>query len=234
MARCLFCLSEEGPFSSVEHIVPESLGNKELILPAGYVCDKCNNGRLSTLDAVLQDWGPIKFLRVQFGIKNKRGKLPSARFRNVHLEMGRPGHVSVRSLNKRTVTFDPDGFTINVDDGSPFNEKRKKLLTRCLFKITMECLCLDNPSLAYDRRYDDIRKIVLGELDFSGYLGIGTTARPHANCIVQYDFITNPYGNQTTAIAMDLYGIMLVTDLEARKAFNMSGPLARQLIIFLF
>lgn len=40
--ECIFCKAE-GPFSSVEHIVPESMGNDILILEKGWVCDNCNN-----------------------------------------------------------------------------------------------------------------------------------------------------------------------------------------------
>jgi hypothetical protein len=39
---CIFC-KNESPFSSVEHIIPESLGNDIVILEKGWVCDKCNN-----------------------------------------------------------------------------------------------------------------------------------------------------------------------------------------------
>ena len=40
--KCIFCGSDQH-FSSVEHIVPESLGNDFVILGKGWVCDKCNN-----------------------------------------------------------------------------------------------------------------------------------------------------------------------------------------------
>lgn len=40
--RCIFCQGT-GPFSSVEHIVPHSLGNDILVLATGWVCDSCNN-----------------------------------------------------------------------------------------------------------------------------------------------------------------------------------------------
>ena len=39
---CLFCKENSTNSISVEHIIPESLGNKEHILPKGIVCDKCN------------------------------------------------------------------------------------------------------------------------------------------------------------------------------------------------
>jgi hypothetical protein len=31
--RCIYCLTTEGDFGAKEHIIPESLGNREFILP---------------------------------------------------------------------------------------------------------------------------------------------------------------------------------------------------------
>jgi hypothetical protein len=47
---CIFCRTKEEKFTFPEHVYPESLGNTEIILPAGLVCDACNNGVLSRLD----------------------------------------------------------------------------------------------------------------------------------------------------------------------------------------
>jgi len=41
--RCLFCKCPSDDATSVEHIVPESLGNRRHILPRGAICDRCNN-----------------------------------------------------------------------------------------------------------------------------------------------------------------------------------------------
>ena len=41
--RCIFCQSVSDQSRSKEHIIPESLGNTEHILPPGWVCDGCNN-----------------------------------------------------------------------------------------------------------------------------------------------------------------------------------------------
>ncbi|WP_414849776.1 HNH endonuclease [Kosakonia quasisacchari] len=41
--KCIFCKMESTSSKSVEHIIPESLWNTKNILPAGIVCDKCNN-----------------------------------------------------------------------------------------------------------------------------------------------------------------------------------------------
>lgn len=40
--NCLFCKRDSSTSRSVEHVIPESLGNKEYVLPRGMVCDKCN------------------------------------------------------------------------------------------------------------------------------------------------------------------------------------------------
>jgi hypothetical protein len=41
--NCIFCKEVSDTSFSVEHIIPESLGNKSHILENGIVCDKCNN-----------------------------------------------------------------------------------------------------------------------------------------------------------------------------------------------
>jgi hypothetical protein len=41
--NCIFCHNISDNSKSIEHIVPESLGNKHTVLWRGAVCDKCNN-----------------------------------------------------------------------------------------------------------------------------------------------------------------------------------------------
>jgi hypothetical protein len=41
--NCIFCHKISDNSQSIEHIIPESLGNKEHTLWKGAVCDKCNN-----------------------------------------------------------------------------------------------------------------------------------------------------------------------------------------------
>ncbi|MBO5921575.1 MAG: hypothetical protein J6Q48_04230, partial [Bacteroidaceae bacterium] len=41
--KCIFCKQESTNAKSVEHIIPETLGNKTFVLPLGMVCDQCNN-----------------------------------------------------------------------------------------------------------------------------------------------------------------------------------------------
>ena len=70
--RCIFCDST-GPFNSVEHIVPESLGNDILILGPGWVCDTCNN-RHSAFENRVLERSIIGFERCALGVITKRGR----------------------------------------------------------------------------------------------------------------------------------------------------------------
>ena len=74
--RCIFCKSASGSFDSCEHIVPESLGNLEHILPPGIVCDKCNNYFSRKIEGPLLSTEFFRQARHRNGIPNKRKRIP--------------------------------------------------------------------------------------------------------------------------------------------------------------
>lgn len=74
--RCLFCKTESGESRSVEHIIPESLGNKSYILPRGVVCDRCNNYFARKVEKPFLESTAILMLRFNEEIQNKRGLIP--------------------------------------------------------------------------------------------------------------------------------------------------------------
>lgn len=75
--RCIFCKDDSGDSKSVEHIVPESLGNTEHTLPLGVVCDHCNNYFARKIEKPLLDSGYFRRARFTNAINNKRGNLPT-------------------------------------------------------------------------------------------------------------------------------------------------------------
>jgi hypothetical protein len=87
---CVYCRRGDGGFTSEEHVFPEALGNDEILLPRGLVCDSCSNGVLSDLDQVLVDSEPVAFLRVLNVPYTKQGKFPSANFQNMTVERRGP------------------------------------------------------------------------------------------------------------------------------------------------
>ncbi len=73
--RCIFCKSADRDFTSCEHIVPESLGNKVHVLPPGIVCDWCNNYFARKVEAPILNTPFFKQARSRNGIPNKRNRL---------------------------------------------------------------------------------------------------------------------------------------------------------------
>jgi hypothetical protein len=70
--KCIFCASNES-FSSVEHIIPESLGNNILVLKKGWICDKCNNV-CSAFESVVLNNSIFGAERARLGVITKQGK----------------------------------------------------------------------------------------------------------------------------------------------------------------
>jgi len=76
-SRCIFCKQDSTTSGSVEHIVPESLGNKSHVLPRGIVCDGCNNYFASKVEKMFLESGAITALRFRESLPSKKGRIPS-------------------------------------------------------------------------------------------------------------------------------------------------------------
>ena len=75
--RCLFCKGDSTASRSVEHIIPESLGNSTALLPPGVVCDVCNNYFARKVEAPFLHSPALLNLRFRQRLPNKRGRVPS-------------------------------------------------------------------------------------------------------------------------------------------------------------
>ncbi len=73
--RCLFCKADSSSSTSIEHIVPESFGNTEHVLPAGVVCDGCNNYIAREVEKPILDAVYFRERRFSAVIPNKRGRV---------------------------------------------------------------------------------------------------------------------------------------------------------------
>ncbi|MDF2380523.1 hypothetical protein JMG10_03515 [Nostoc ellipsosporum NOK] len=71
---CVFCRNLSKSSKSIEHIIPESLGNIEHILPPGIVCDNCNAYFGTKVEKELLEQPFFKHVRHRQHIKTKRGK----------------------------------------------------------------------------------------------------------------------------------------------------------------
>lgn len=74
--KCIFCKNDSSNSKSVEHIIPESLGNKKNTLSKGIVCDSCNNYFGNKIEKNVLEMAYFKSLRGRIMIENKKGKIP--------------------------------------------------------------------------------------------------------------------------------------------------------------
>jgi hypothetical protein len=219
--RCLYCSREDRPFTSVEHIVPEGLGNKEMILSVGVVCDKCNNGVLSQLDRVLIEFDLIGLMRVHHGVTSKTGRLPKVQFGDALVERLSPGHVHINAVRSKSIWDNPNGFSFKFRHRRPMNARHCRELVRALFKVALGHIYLghDGPEFAFSERFDPIREIVRGVRPFHGYLVVGANQEILRQNQARGSVMLMPLADEhkkTIVIIFEYCGVLLVTDLETR------------------
>lgn len=73
--NCIFCKKSSESSKSVEHIIPESLGNKEHYLKKGIVCDQCNSYFATKIEKIVLEKPYFKNVRHRNFIKTKKNRL---------------------------------------------------------------------------------------------------------------------------------------------------------------
>ncbi len=172
--ECLFCKTN-GHFCTQEHIIPESLGNDDLILK-GHICDACQNYLGKEVEAYVLNKTSFALWRTILGIRTKKGKLP-------RVNLSQPKVAKGRLPDKHAYHDDGVAFVANPDGSHAFEvtseQMRTEILTgsrsafnfvvtpktlcmigRLLGKIGLELMCLVDANDAKMARYDDIRTYV--------------------------------------------------------------------------
>lgn len=142
-SRCLFCPADASVSRSVEHVIPESLWNTAHVLPAGIVCDDCNNYFAREVEKPFLESPMVKDLRFEQGLPNKRGRIPPVS--GIML----PGHLvhMRRSLDDEATCLElPEGVTIR-ERGTlifPCNTEMpsQRIVGRLLAKMAIEAMAL--------------------------------------------------------------------------------------------
>jgi hypothetical protein len=108
--NCIFCHKKSDNSKSVEHIVPESLGNKHTFLWRGAVCDSCNNYFAIKVEKELLGQAYFINLRSRNNIKTKKGRL----VRQESLFLDNDKYV----LENTTMETKKSGLEITFDENS--------------------------------------------------------------------------------------------------------------------
>lgn len=147
--RCIFCKKESSKSKSVEHIVPESLGNKEHVMPRGSVCDDCNNYFSLKIEKPSLETNFFSQLRFRNLIESKKGRIP--RGKGLIPRTGAEPEIYLpKHSNNIEVNIDSESFQL-IKDGiikqmwvpmsSEFPEK-EQCISRLIAKISFEMLFL--------------------------------------------------------------------------------------------
>jgi hypothetical protein len=177
LMRCIFCTSPSSASRSVEHIIPESLGNTRHVLPKGAVCDTCNNYFARKVEHPVLSHRSIRNLRAWNGLRTKGGK--QTPLLATHLSSGfdvaisreANGDINVKAEKGKTSSeikwhldqdeeFGLHAFAVNFDIDPPQRE-----MSRLLAKVAVErCFCdfqranKSSDQLIFDRYFDNIRR----------------------------------------------------------------------------
>jgi hypothetical protein len=218
---CLYCKRAGRPSSGNEHIFPESLGNQELTLPKGTVCDTCNNGILAWLDNALVNFEPIIFMRTLFAIPSKAGKVPTASFADMKMVRKAGNRVSLH-LQGRGKGFRPRpaGFRLGFH-GHRYTLKRRRALIRSFYKIGLGLIHYDHGAkTSMSTMFDSVRSIILGtQIDFSGFLAFSREVKPELRCYAQYKFVPTTRGVMTP-FEVTIFGVHFLFDLQQHGLDN--------------
>lgn len=192
---CLVCRRHDGDFRSREHPMPESLGNTEIALPPGVVCDRCNNGPLAVLDQVICEFLPVKMRRTMLGITSKSGSVPTTRFHDGALQHTGPaslrfsGDGGKEILRETFRTGNTVGLRFDVRGGRRMTPRHGSELSRALLKMGLELSWLDHGPMMLEARFDHIRAAILGE-PRAGFFLMGRKGEPdHSVGSVTYDLV---------------------------------------------
>lgn len=170
--RCIFCKQDSSGSRSVEHVMPESIGNKRRILPPGVVCDKCNNYFARKVEEPILAHPSMRNLRAWYRVPNKRGKPPSLLGYIAGTDVAVNLRVDDNGIQMKTEKAHDSGRLRTALEGglsSPllFNmemDPPKREMSRFLCKIALEVIAeffssepSDTEHMVDEKFYDNIR-----------------------------------------------------------------------------
>lgn len=170
MHSCLYCRSD-GPFSTKEHVIPESLGNDDLVL-TGEVCDACQRYFGKEVERYVLDKTPIAVWRVLLQIQTKKGKHPSVDMRQPREEKGTIPDRNERHDDIGFISHDDGSISVDIDDDEiirgilagtkthfkmVMSPKKLHMLGRFIGKVGLGILATDDAERGRDSRLDQIR-----------------------------------------------------------------------------
>lgn len=220
---CIVCCGTDGGFQSVEHVIPESMGNTELVLPRGVVCDRCNNGQLARLDQSLCEFPAVKMARILNGVPTKSGKHPLLRFSTGQMQRA-DGTLQIQ-LNQhdrgQTLTDErkvDGGGTLHaaMTGGPPMTPKVISCLRAALLKAALESVWLDHGEFALDPGFDHVRRAIAGVPGAGFVLVRSKMGEPTGDAGLTYE-LGEAGPTQRVRVNLEYFGWTCITDSRRHR-----------------
>lgn len=162
MSVCLFCREKKNPFRGIEHIIPESLGNRAYVLPRGVVCDRCNQ-YFSDLENYFCNYHLTAASKLLFLDETKKGRPPSLPLERGQMRREKSGKIRFqqpilegKEKEQFSITFFKDEVIIEASWPLPDADSAK--ISRFLAKCGIETLYFKKKELAYEGDFDLVRR----------------------------------------------------------------------------
>jgi len=155
--KCIFCRSE-GPFHTVSHIIPESLGGRHSpIAREGTTCDACNQYFGQKVESKALQSFPFSIFRLLSSVPSKKGRLhKELSVAGELMASGSPGFVHLHPNNEEALdslqgTGQPGQFRLLAEISEPPE------VSRLLLKVGLEMLAQQHYTLVQSSRFDAAR-----------------------------------------------------------------------------
>ncbi len=159
--KCIFCPSTEG-LEIIEHIVPESLGNKDYIMDNAKVCGTCN-AKFKDFENKAQYNTILGYERARLGHKSKRNKPAKGLINGMEWTANIKGEknlVKAKGVN-------PDFFKKIGSDlyelRIPMYDKTNVPISKLLLKIGIESIYNSLPEIAKKYDFSKAKSFLKGE-----------------------------------------------------------------------
>ena len=155
--KCLFCGTEAKSFKKLEHIIPESLGNKTYVLNTA-VCDDCNK-YFSNLENYFVHHHLASAIRLLSLSETKKGKPPMQPLEGGEIRKQKDGKLELTQSKVESESFSITFFANDIVIKGTYNlpETDAKKISRILSKIGLETLFLKERDIAFSHEYNQIR-----------------------------------------------------------------------------
>ena len=139
---CIFCYSNE-KLNTIEHIVPESLGNKKYTLTKGDICQDCNN-RFSKFEDKALSQTIIGMERARLAVKTKKDRPATSKIGNIQVR-GSEGFeknlINIKGIRNAVVSnFESNTGALTLQVRVPGFDKSEVATSKLLLKIGFEAL----------------------------------------------------------------------------------------------